>query len=260
VNRVLISLASLFAVTISHAHAPVVGRYRLLLPESAARVAKISGKDAPYGRLELREGGRFALITEDVLRRGRFVVDGNRLILVPDSGKELRGDLRNDHIVLEGLEFEPDAVRRFPTDASTGRLLGPPPAELYSPQREDRVQISEPITVNVRIVEPLAMTPTIVAARHLEMREVSGTWTVHRNGLEEKGLRMDLRTDGTFRFTMTGATSEGTWSTRDGSVLLVWTKIDGEPVDDGTVHKEIAVSEDNQSFKIDTYRYERASS
>ena len=57
----------------------------------------------------------------------------------------------------------------------------------------------------------------------------------------------------------TTPTSEGTWSIKDGAIELVWTKVDGEDVEPGTMHKTLWVSDDGASFKIDTYVYERAS-
>ena len=85
-----------------------------------------------------------------------------------------------------------------------------------------------------------------------------GDWTVRRNGLEDKGMRMEFKKDGTFRFTMTGASSEGKWTMVDGEIVLVWTKVDGEAVEADTMKKSLPCDEDGASFGIDTFRYERA--
>ena len=280
-NRLLVSFAGLLAVSLAHAHGSVMGRYRLRVPSDAARVARLAGKEEPYGRLDLREDGRFTLITEAAYRRGRYVVDGERLILVPDKGDELRGDIRDGRVSLEGLDFDysdrlsVSGERRFPTDASTGRL-----DRRESRRRQDRdeepverTRPIEPPVVRTRpieppVAEPVPYTPPVTAPvlnrtpvlPKLDSSEVTGVWTVHRNGYEEKGQRMELKKDGTFRFAMADATSEGRWSTEGRMIVLVWTKIDGEKVEDDSVRKEISVADDASAFQIDTYRYERASS
>ena len=193
-------VGSLLAVGLAHADEPLTGKFRLHVPDEALRLAKVTGKAAPSGRLVLLAEGRFDLDTEGSIRHGRYRTDDGKLVLSVEDGVELRGERKGDKVIVEGLEFE----REAPMD-------------------------------------------------------LKGLWTVHRNGLEEKGLKMDLKADGKFKFSMAGATSEGTWSVIDAKLLLVWSKIDGEDVEAGTVHKEILVSEDGASFKIDTYRYERAS-
>lgn len=198
-RRFALLLAGLFVAGLAHAGQPPVGKFRLRVPEEAARLAKLSGKATPSGRLVLLAEGRFDLTSDGAVRHGKYRLEDGKLFLTTDEGDELRGDTKGDHVTVEGLEFD----------------------------RE-------------------------VAA------DLKGLWTVRRNGLEEKGLRMDLKADGKFRFSMAGATSEGTWSVVDGKLVLVWSKIDDETVEPGTVRKEIAVSDDGSFFKIDTYRYERA--
>ncbi len=200
-RRTFFLLAGLCVIGFARAGEPLVGKFRLRVPEEAVRVAKLSGKATPTSRLVLLPEGRFDLISDGSVRHGRCRTEDGKLFLTTDDGTELRGDSKGDRVTLEGLEFE----------------------------RE-------------------------VAA------DLKGLWTVRRNGLEEKGLRMDLKADGKFRFSMAGATSEGAWSVVDGKLVLVWSKIDDEDVEAGTVRKEIPVSDDGASFKIDTYRYERATS
>lgn len=190
----------LLAVGLARADEPLTGQYRLRIPEDALRVAKLTGKTAPFGRLALREGGLFALETESATRKGRFRLDKEQIVLTTEDGSELKGEVRGGKVTVEGLDFE---------RAEIGSLVG--------------------------------------------------LWTVRRNGLEEKGLRMELKKDGKFRFSMAGASSEGTWCMVDGKISLSWTKIDDEAVEPGSVRKEVKVSDDGISFQIDTYRYERAS-
>ena len=193
-------VGSLLVAGLAHADEPLTGKFRLHVPDEALRLAKVTGKSAPSGRLVLLAEGKFDLDTEGSVRHGRYRSDDGKLVLSMEDGAELRGERKGDKVIVEGLEFE----REAPID-------------------------------------------------------LKGLWTVHRNGLEEKGLKMDLKGDGKFKFSMAGATSEGTWSVVDSKLLLVWTKIDGEDVEAGTVRKEVPLSEDGNSFKIDTYRYERAS-
>jgi hypothetical protein len=259
-----------------------MGRYRLRVPSDAARVARLAGKEEPYGRLDLREDGRFTLITEAAYRRGRYVVDGERLILVPDKGDELRGDIRDGHVSLEGLDFDYSdrpsftGERRFPTDASTGRLdrmndrrrreREEEPIERtrpIDPPVERTRPVEPPVERTVPVLPPVTESipaPAKVVLPRLESSEVVGVWTVRHDGYEEKGQRMELKKDGTFRFAMTGATSEGRWTVEGRRIVLIWTKIDGEKVEDDSVRKEIPVADDASAFQIDTYRYERAGS
>ena len=199
--RLSFLLLGLLVVGAARADEPATGRFRLRVPEEALRVARLSGKATPSGRLSLLAGGAFVLQADGAVRKGTYRIVDGRLALIADDGRELRGELKGERATLEGLAFE----RETPND-------------------------------------------------------LAGVWTVRRNGLEEKGLRMDLRADGRFRFSMAGATSEGTWSIADGKLALVWTRIDGEDVEPGSVHKEIPVAEDGASFQVDTYRYERATS
>ena len=105
------------------------------------------------------------------------------------------------------------------------------------------------------IVEGYAFEPEPQAA----ILDMTGTWTVHSNGVEDKGCRMDLKKDGRFRFVMAGATSEGTWRIEDGKMLIVWTRVDGAPVEPGTMKKALPLGEAGDWFQIDSYRYERSS-
>lgn len=200
-RRLPLILLGLLALGVARADELATGRFRLRVPEEAIRVARLTGKVAPSGRLSLNAGGVFVLQADGATRHGRYKAQGSHLSLIADDGAELAGEIKGERVTVEGLAFE----RETPLD-------------------------------------------------------LSGAWTVHRKGVEERGLRMELRADGKFRFSMAGATSEGTWSVADGKLLLVWSKIDGELVEPGcVVRKEISIVEDGGAFQIDTYRYERAS-
>jgi hypothetical protein len=179
--------------------------------------------EPPVGKFRLR-------VPEEAVRVAKLsgkAVPSSRLVLLPES----RFDLISDGSVRHGRFRAEDGKLFLTTDDGT---------ELRGDSKGDRVTL-----------EGLEFEREVAA-------DLKGLWTVRRNGLEEKGLRMDLKSDGKFKFSMAGATSEGTWSVADGKLVLVWSKIDDEAVEPGTVRKEIPVSDDGASFKIDTYRYERA--
>ncbi|RYG25330.1 hypothetical protein EON82_07565 [bacterium] len=175
--------------------------------------------------------GKFRLrVPEEAVRLSKVAgksPPAGRLVLLAEG----RFDLDTDGAIRHG---------RFRTDDGKLVLAMEDGAELRGERKGDKI-----------VVEGLEFereTPV----------ELKGLWTVRQNGQEQKGLKMDLKADGKFKFSMAGATSEGTWSVVDGKLLLVWSKIDGEDVEPGTVRKEIPLSEDGGWFKIDTYRYERA--
>lgn len=302
VNRFVLSFFGVLAFSLVHANGSLVARYRLRVSEDTQRLARLSGKEAPYGRLDLREGGRFVLMTDDSYRRGRYVVEKDRLVLLPETGREIRGDVKADVVTVEGLNFErvesalevdprlasdPARGRRFPTDASTGRgaavLPAASPVEvpviLAAPDDKPAPQsgsfgspFPKPVAVAVPdltspAVMPAATIPVVAAPapvaparRRFVAADLEGTWTVWREGREEKGQRMQLKKDGKFRFEMKGATSEGAWTVEEGQIVLTYTKVDGEPIEEGASgRKEIRIADDGSAFQIDTYRYERAS-
>jgi hypothetical protein len=176
--------------------------------------------------------GKFRLrVPEEALRLAKVAgkaVPAGRLVLLAEG----KFDLDTDGSVRHG---------RYRTDDGRLLLTIEDGAELRGERKGDKI-----------LVEGLEFERETPA-------ELKGLWTVRQNGQEQKGLKMDLKGDGKFKFSMAGATSEGTWSVVEGKLVLVWTKIDGDEVEPGTVRKEVPVSEDRGWFKIDTYRYERAS-
>ncbi|RYG40124.1 hypothetical protein EON79_23135, partial [bacterium] len=258
-RRVLFSLVGLLAFGFAHADRSVTGSYQLRVPEGVSKLARISGQRIADSRLALHVNGRFTLEIGDSVRHGRYRVDEDHLTLDVTDGSILGGLIREGRVTIEGLDFERAGAtydaRRFPTDdasgrvyriekrnsdalanASTGRirkvdgvltagdpLPGELPAVVPAPVAVPPVAVFTPDPV-VPVVPPAVRTRRVSL---LKSDDCLGVWTVRRNGLEEKGSRMDLRKDGTFRFGMTGATSEGTWTVVDGNIELVWTKIDG---------------------------------
>ena len=84
---------------------------------------------------------------------------------------------------------------------------------------------------------------------------VTGTWTLRRNGREERSTRFTFSDNGTFRFTGMNAESRGRYVVDGNCVELIWTHIDGEPVRDQDVRKRLPL--DGDGFFVDDYRYER---
>ena len=273
-SRFLLSFVGLLAVGLASADNPSLGRYKLRMTEDAARVARLAGKEGAFSGLTLHANGRFLLETGGAVRRGDFRVREDRLTLRVEDGSELRGEVRNGEITLEGLQFEHvrgASARRFPTDASTGRLdRDETPARFDPPVRVDPpFELAKPLPVVIPAFPDLTTVfkdtvvkvPVAPALKPLDAKEIAGAWTVWRNGREEKSQRMTLKADGTFGFKMVNASSEGTWTVEGRNIVLVWTKIDGEPIEEpGSMRKEIPVGDDGASFKIDTYQYGRATS
>ena len=283
-RRVLLSLVGLLAAGQAVAGQSVTGSYRLLVPEGASRLARVSGQRIADSRLALHVNGRFTLEIGDSVRHGRYRVEDNHLTLDVTDGSTLGGLIREGRVTVEGLDFERAGAtydaRRFPTDDASGRVYRIekrlPEVETGRVRKVDGVltagdpgpselpALKAPVIPPVAVFTPEPVVPVVPPAVRtrrvslLRAEDCLGTWTVRRNGLEEKGSRMEFRKDGTFRFAMTGATSEGAWTLVDGDIELVWTKIDGDVVEAGTVHKTIPVAEDGSAFQIDTYRYERA--
>lgn len=261
------SVLGLLLTGVALAGAPSTGHYRLRVPEDAVRVARLAGKPLPFGKLDLRSGGEFTLDTESSHRVGTYRLFMNRLYFKAKDGAELKGEVFGKRVVVEGLEFDReegrltivDRTRDEDTARDDATSRGETP-KIAAPT------ITSPVTAELAMpaTSPATVAPelpaTAPAPKKRELPSMKGLWTVHRNGIEEKGLKMDLREDGKFKFSMAGATSEGTWSVKDGAIELVWTKVDGEDVEPGTMHKTLWVSDEGTSFKIDTYVYERASS
>ncbi len=280
VRRVLLSLLAIVSVAsaqpVVRGPGSVTGHYQLRMPEDAVRVARLSGKRSTFGRLSLHVTNRFTLEVGDTVRHGRYRVDDDHLTLYVEDGTIIGGLLRGELINLEGLTFEHGSearsARRFPTDASTGRLRrvdgvlttgDPSPVETPTePPASRTIPLPPPVAVFtpdpvVPVVPPAARI--LPARRVLKLDDCAGVWTVRAKGVENRTQRMELKADGTFRFVMAGATSEGTWACEGDEIVLTYTKVDGLPLEEGASGKKrLPVADDNSAFQIDTYRYERA--
>lgn len=275
----LVSLLALASAGLALAQVSVSGQYQLRVPTDASRVSILAGRRTANGSLALHVNNRFTLEVDDSVRHGRYRVDDDHLTLYVDDGSMVGGIVRGGTISLAGLTFEHGSpardlnARRFPTDSSSGRLrrvdgvltVGDPEVAAPAPVATVRVEIvaapAAPAPVAVFTPDPVAPSVRVVPARRLlKTEDCCGCWTVRAKGVEQRDQRMDLRADGTFRFGMKGATSEGTWTVEDGDVVLTYLKVDGEPLEEGASGKKrIPFAGDGSAFQIDTYRYERAS-
>lgn len=88
----------------------------------------------------------------------------------------------------------------------------------------------------------------------------AGSWTVWRDGKEDRSIRLTFTKDGNFVFKCSGAKSSGRYEMLDDRIVLIYTKIDEDQVEPGTMKKEIRLGADGMSFDIDVYHYCKASS
>lgn len=87
---------------------------------------------------------------------------------------------------------------------------------------------------------------------------VAGSWTVWRNGQEDRSIKLSFGKDGSFIFNCPGARSSGKYVLDGNHLSLLYTKVDDEDVPLGTMKKEIVLSDDGSSYDIDVYHYSRA--
>jgi hypothetical protein len=87
--------------------------------------------------------------------------------------------------------------------------------------------------------------------------DVTGTWNVSDAGQVNKSIKMTFKANSTFEFSGMSATSKGRFELDGAKLTLVWTTVDGEAVEAGSMKKVLRLREDG-SFNIDTYRYVRS--
>ncbi len=87
-------------------------------------------------------------------------------------------------------------------------------------------------------------------------RIVSGTWMVTSNGKSNPNMKLVFTPKGAFKFVGANYSSSGTYKVQGDSILLNWTKVDGQPVKSGTMHRTLHVQPDN-TFTIDQFTYAR---
>lgn len=84
--------------------------------------------------------------------------------------------------------------------------------------------------------------------------DVVGTWNVRSNGSLNKAIKMTFKSNHTFEFAGMAATSRGRYEVDGDRLILVWTEVDGDAVEDGSMRKTLYLHEDG-TFNIDTYVY-----
>ncbi len=82
---------------------------------------------------------------------------------------------------------------------------------------------------------------------------VEGTWTLHRGDREDGSIRFVFHKDGRFVFSGPGYGSAGHYESNGSSITLIWSEVDGEKVEEGTMRKTLFLNADG--FAIDTYHY-----
>jgi hypothetical protein len=87
--------------------------------------------------------------------------------------------------------------------------------------------------------------------------DVTGTWNVSESGQVNRSIKMTFNANRTFEFSGMAATSKGRFEVDGAKLTLVWTQVDGEPVEPGTMRKVLFLRGDG-TFNIDSYRYVRA--
>jgi hypothetical protein len=239
----LLALAALSAASFATAGRNAAsGTYRLVPDDATRAFCRRHHLTLPTGRLILRDDRTFSLnVTDDegvhrtmgkyALREGSlefYVEDGEGF----DLPREMRLD--DEGLTGRGAFYERTEEPQAPAPRRPARRERAP--------RVPRVDVPEP----VREVLPSVVRETSLA----------GTWTLRRNGMEERTTRFTFNPDGTFRFVGMNAESRGRYLSDGGGIELIWTHIDGEPVTDGqTVRKRLPF--DGDCFYVDTYRYER---
>jgi len=89
-------------------------------------------------------------------------------------------------------------------------------------------------------------------------KNVSGTWMVMSNGKLNSAMKLVFTPQGSFRFVGSNYSSSGTYKVQGNAIVLNWTKVDGEAVKPGVMHRTLNLSPDN-TFTIDQYTYSRHS-
>ena len=87
-------------------------------------------------------------------------------------------------------------------------------------------------------------------------KSVSGTWCVTSNGKANPNMKLVFTPKGAFKFVGSNYSSSGTYKVEGDRIKLNWTKVDGQAVKPGTMHRTLDLASNN-TFKIDQYTYAR---
>ncbi|MGV3615309.1 MAG: hypothetical protein ACO1SV_08245 [Fimbriimonas sp.] len=235
----LLALAALSAASFATVgRVTAAGTYRLVPDDATRAFCRRHRIEMPTGKLVLREDRTFSLtVTDDegVHRTlGNYAVREDQVEFFVEEGegldlpREMR--LNEDGLGGRGALFERDEE--------------PAPVAPRRPKKRlPRIEApAEPIR---EVLPPVVRTVS-----------VKGTWTLRRNGSEDRSTRFTFNDDGTFRFIGMNAESRGRYVCEGDSIVLIWHEIDGERVSDGhSVRKRLPL--DEGGFYVDDYRYER---
>jgi hypothetical protein len=87
-------------------------------------------------------------------------------------------------------------------------------------------------------------------------RNVSGTWMVTSNGKANPNMKLIFTPKGAFKFVGSNYSSSGTYKVNGDTIELNWSKVDGQAVKPGTMHRTLNLTPEN-TFIIDRFTYTR---
>lgn len=240
----LVLASSLLSCAYAAQDESVSGTYRLQVSDQARSLAHVLGQPAPDGALILGADHVFEIVyrtvNESTHRFGRYWVDNDQIELrFRNRNQDLEGTIHNGAVVLGGVEYRSDYWRPSPVTSVQRAVFSPDP----NPPKL------------ILVVAPPVLAPAPVVAPF----DAVGSWSVRNHGIEDATSVMKFDKTGNFSFSGHGARSQGHYTVHDGVITLVWTQIDDDLVEEGTVKKDVPICGDAMGFDIDTYHYERCS-
>lgn len=234
-------LLGLFALTsLSSAQVQsIVGGYRYVPDDAVKEHCKKHKLIVPKGELILREDFTFSLAVNDQegiqQTLGTYVVENDlvRFNVETGIGRDLPHVMRIGQRGLNGK------------GAAFSRIV---------------VKSSGVATTVVKETAPVAVNVSVPSAA--PSGRIDGTWTVYRNGTEDRSIRMTFTANGRFKFTGVGVSSAGEYTFEPGSAIftIIYREIDGQRIEEGlNLTKRILLEEEGTSFTIEKCVYRRAS-
>lgn len=238
-----LALVALSAASFAASRDRVAGTYRLVPSEETRNFCRRHRIDLPTGRLVLDDNRMFRLtFTDDEgIERtsGIYDVDGDRVLFTVETGfgVGLPRSMRFDDRGLRSTDTETEYV--LEVEAARPRETTRP-REIERPREEARPRIA----------------PAYETGRHAG--SIEGVWRLtHGKGIDGN-TKFVFNSDGTFRYTGDNSSSRGRYSIVDEGIELVWTEIDGQPVEKGArIRKCLPFAASGDAFYVDDYRYER---